>query len=104
MAQLEELAELARPALEKRLAAKPTLEVRRRIEVLLDKLDGPVTRPETLRGLRAVEILERLGTPEARQVLEVIAGGAAEALLTQDSRATLARLADDSPRPRRTPG
>ena len=92
-AELEKLAELARSALEKRLAAKPTLEIRKRIEGLLAKLDGPVTRPEVLRGLRAVEVLERIATAEARQVLESIAKGADDALVTQDAQAALVRLA-----------
>jgi hypothetical protein len=91
-AELEKLAHLARPALEKRLAAKPTLEVRKRIEGLLAKLDGPVTRPDELRGLRAVEVLERIGSPEAKQVLEVIAAGAPGALVTEDARAAVGRL------------
>jgi WD40 repeat protein len=91
-AQLEKLAELARSALEKKLAAKPTLEMRIRIEAILAKLDGPETRPEVLRGLRAVEVLERIGTPDARQVLKTIAAGAPDAPVTQDARAALARL------------
>jgi hypothetical protein len=89
---LEELAELAQPALEQQLAAKPSLEMRKRLEALLSKLDGPVTRPEMLRGLRAVEVLERLGTPEALQVLQALAQGAPAAWLTQDAHAALRRL------------
>jgi WD40 repeat protein len=91
-AELEKLAELARSALEERLAAKPTLEVRKRIEALLAKLDGPVTRPEALRALRAVEVLERLATPAARQVLEAVAAGAPDALATREAQDALLRL------------
>jgi hypothetical protein len=90
--ELEKLGELARSALEKQLAAKPTLEMRKRIEGLLSKLDGPVTRPEVLRGLRAVEVLERIGTKEAIQILETIATGAPDALVTQDAQAAVQRL------------
>jgi WD40 repeat protein len=89
--KLEELADLVRPALEKCLASKPSLEMRKRLEALLDKLDAPLTRPEVLRGLRAVEVLERLATPEARALLEILAGGAPAALLTQEARASLGR-------------
>ena len=47
---------------------------------------------EELQVWRAVEVLERLGTPEARRVLEILAGGAAEALPTTAARAALDRL------------
>ena len=45
-----------------------------------------------LRVLRAVEVLERFGTPEARQVLEVLALGAPEMQPTHEARASLERL------------
>jgi hypothetical protein len=89
---LEKLAELARPALEARLAARPTLEMRKRIEGLLRKIDGFVTEPHTLRGLRAIEVLENIGTPEARQVLERVAAGEPASRLTQEAGAALTRL------------
>jgi hypothetical protein len=38
-----------------------------------------------------VEVLESLGTPEARQVLQTLARGAAEARLTREARAALKR-------------
>jgi hypothetical protein len=45
-----------------------------------------------LRPTRAVELLERLGTPEARQALAALAGGAPEAPLTLQAKAALRRL------------
>ncbi len=89
---LEKLDTLAAPALRKALESQPGLEARRRIEALLRKLDGPVTAPELLRGLRSVEVLEHIGTPEARRVLQALADGAAGARLTEDAKAALARL------------
>jgi RNA polymerase sigma factor (sigma-70 family) len=90
--ELEKLADLAEPALKRALAAKPTLEVARRIEALLDRgSKGPPPR-EQLRRLRALEVLERLASPEARQLLAALAGGAAEARLTVEARRTLDRL------------
>jgi RNA polymerase sigma factor (sigma-70 family) len=90
--ELAELGELAEPALRLTLADKPSLEVRRQIQALLDNLRAPVTRPETLRSLRAVAVLEDIGTPEARRVLEQLARGTAEARLTREAKASLRRL------------
>jgi hypothetical protein len=91
--ELEALGEVADAALRGALDANLPLEVRRRVEQLLDKVDGPVTLPDQLRALRAVELLERVGDSEARQVLETLAGGEPGARLTRDARAALARLA-----------
>jgi WD40 repeat protein len=91
--ELEALEERARPALRAALAGRPGLETRRRLERLLEQLDGPLPAGELLRGLRAVEALEQAGTAEAREVLRLLAGGAPEARLTRDARAALRRLA-----------
>ena len=61
-------------------------------EPLLEKLEGPVTAPELLRALRAVEALERAGTAEARAVLARLAGGAPPARLTREAQAASKRL------------
>jgi WD40 repeat protein len=90
---LEKLGELAEPTLLKVLADNPPLEVKQRVEALLQKLKGPVTHPERLRALRSIEVLEQIGTPEAREVLAAVAQGAPEAQLTQDAKAALERLA-----------
>jgi hypothetical protein len=45
-----------------------------------------------LRELRAVWILERIGTPPAREVLEKLAGGFPDAPLTRDAKASIQRL------------
>jgi hypothetical protein len=61
------------------------------VEALLDKLKAP--SQEVLRGLRAVELLEHIGTPEAQQLLEKAAAGLDEARLTREAKASLDRLA-----------
>lgn len=91
---LERLAELAEPALQDTLKSKPSLEVRKRIERILDKLvTGKPPSQQVLQALRGVEVLERLATPEARQVLQKLATGAAGDRLTRSATTTLARLA-----------
>jgi RNA polymerase sigma factor (sigma-70 family) len=90
--ELEKLGDVAEQPLMKVLAAPPSVEAARRAEVLLGKLDAR-NNPERLRALRAVEALEHIGTPEARQVLQALAGGAAEARLTREARESLGRLA-----------
>jgi WD40 repeat protein len=91
--ELEKLAERAEPLLRQRLKANPPLEVRQRVERLLKKLTGPITSPQAMRELRAVEVLEHLGTAEAQHVLKELARGAPEARLTQEVKAALERLA-----------
>jgi hypothetical protein len=91
-AQLEKLADLAGPALREKLESKPSLEMRKRIESLIDKLDGPVTLPDLLRSLRAVELLELIGTPEARQALVLLANGAPGHRMTEAAQGAVMRL------------
>jgi hypothetical protein len=90
--ELERQGELAESRLRKALADNPSPETRRRIEALLNKLQGPITSAETLRSIRTVEVLEHIGSPEARQLLQKLASGAAEARLTRDAKAALERL------------
>jgi hypothetical protein len=97
--ELEKLEELAKPAMEKALSGQPRLELRRRLEQLLDRLEGPITSPEQLRVLRAIEVLEHIGSAEARGVLENLAGGAPEARVTQEAKASLGRLTKRNVKP-----
>jgi RNA polymerase sigma factor (sigma-70 family) len=55
---------------------------------------GPPPGPSGawLRAVRAIALLESIGTPEARAILETLAAGEAEALPTQEARAALQRL------------
>jgi hypothetical protein len=70
------------------------VETRRRLERLIAKQDEQWRNPSTqrVRIPRAVEVLERAGTPEAQQVLEVLAKGALGARLTEAARIALDRL------------
>jgi hypothetical protein len=92
MLELEKLGEAAQPGLQQALAKKPTLELRRRVEQLLQRLETPPLIPERLGNIRALEVLENLATPEASQVLHTLARGLPEARLTQQAQAVLLRL------------
>jgi hypothetical protein len=89
---LAKLGELAVPALQGLLDGQPALETRRRAEQLLEKLTALTLSPEQLRLVRALEVLERAGTAEARQVLAALARGAPGALATREAQAALRRL------------
>jgi hypothetical protein len=92
--ELEKLGDLAVPALVQIIAGRQSLETRRRAEQLLKKLLGRETKPEDLQIVRALEVLERLATKEARRLLRTLAKGAAGARLTREARAALTRLAE----------
>jgi RNA polymerase sigma factor (sigma-70 family) len=89
--ELEDHGDQAESALRKGLQAKPSIEMRRQIEGLLEKLQQAPAGKQ-LRALRAVEVLEHLGTPEAREVLRMLAKGVPEARLTQEAKTSLERL------------
>jgi RNA polymerase sigma factor (sigma-70 family) len=88
---LARLGETARPALQRALAGKPAPEARRRLEDLLRKLPREEESPEKLRLPRVVEVLEHIGTREARRLLKDLAGGE-EPRLAHEARASLERL------------
>jgi WD40 repeat protein len=89
--ELLQLGESALPLLEKALAGKLSAETRRRLENLHGKLTEVGLHGDRLRFFRAVEVLERIGTPQARAVLQALADGAPEALVTTSARAALKR-------------
>jgi WD40 repeat protein len=90
---LEELGELAEPALRKALANKPSLEVRYAASRLLEVQAKATLPPDRLQVMRAIETLEQIGSPAAQELLKTLGNGAAEARLTQDARGSLERLA-----------
>jgi tricorn protease-like protein len=94
--ELEQLGAAIEPLLRQTLKDHPSAEVRRRVEQLLANLEKPHFIAEALRGPRAIEVLEQMGTPEARQLLEELARGAADARRTQEAKAALGRHARKS--------
>jgi hypothetical protein len=90
--ELERLGALAEAALQQVLDGKPSLESQRRVEQLLERINHQVIPLEQVRVLRAVELLEQIGTAEARQALQELAKGAARTPFTLDAAAALKRM------------
>jgi WD40 repeat protein len=93
-AALEAAGQQVRTALRSALRARPTPEARRRLHELLAALPDPTEAQalERRRTLRALEVLEWLGTPPACRLLEELAAGPSDALLTTECKAALRRL------------
>lgn len=91
--ELENSLEDIRPALERALELSLPLESQRRLERLLAR---PMVLPpgDTLRSVRAVALLEKIGTLEARRFLDQLTQGPADARLTREAVAALARLSN----------
>ena len=88
--ELENLGELAEADLCNALKHKPSLELSRRLELLLTRLEK--RSPESLLKRRATTLLEVIGSPQARDVLAALAKGTTGTRLTRSARAALERL------------
>jgi WD40 repeat protein len=82
----------AEAALTKKLQAKPSLEASRRIKALLTDIQSLRPSPDQLRAIRAVEVLERIGSREASDFLRQLAGGSKGAYLTIHAREAQDRM------------
>lgn len=90
---LEAFGEQAGPAMRKKLKDKTSLEVQQRLDMLLQKIgDQPLTADE-LRAVRAIETLEGIGTTDAQAILQSLAKGGEGAMLTEQAKRSLERLA-----------
>ncbi len=90
--ELEKQDENAEEALRKTLQNRPSLEVRRRVEALLERLHPFPARAEQLQMSRAMLALEWMDAPEARQLIEELARGTPGARLTREAKAAQQRL------------
>jgi RNA polymerase sigma factor (sigma-70 family) len=89
--ELEKLGDQIESALKEAVAAPGlALEPKRRMQVLIEKLNAPT--PDRLARLRALEVLEQIATPAATRLLEKLAAGEPGAPLTREAAATLDRL------------
>lgn len=94
--ELGRLGPAAALALRLALNGTPGAEARRRIEKVLEDQERAGEDPAAYgpRGVAlAVAVLEEVGSPEARRVLEELARGPAKSVVAREARAALERLA-----------
>jgi RNA polymerase sigma factor (sigma-70 family) len=87
---LSKLGDAAALAVRQALERKPTLEMRRRLQQLLDQSRNWVA--ERLREHRAIQALEHIGTRQAKEVLKNLAAGAPDSLRTEEAKTALQRM------------
>jgi RNA polymerase sigma factor (sigma-70 family) len=90
--ELVKLGKAAEQAVREALDNPASLESRRRLERVLAPLQAAGLSGDMLQALRAVEVLEEVGTPEAEEVLKKVAKEAAEVWLRQEAQAAFDRL------------
>jgi hypothetical protein len=104
MRRLLEFSGEIRPVLERKRARATDPEVQTRLDHVMASLRGDppsvgIAQGDALRRQRVVRILERIGTPAAREVLAAAAGGDSGSPEVRAAKAALARLAARSPEP-----
>jgi WD40 repeat protein len=88
---LADLGPLALPALKAAQREKLSAEAGERVAKLLDRKADELT-PAGFRAVRAVQVLERIGTAEAKTLLAEWSAGADGATLTEEARGAAKRL------------
>ena len=89
---LEQAGELAAPVLQQALAAAKTLEARKRLERLLERIEKLEPGAAQRQALRAIAVLEQHGGDAAKQLLDQLAGGAAGARVTIEAKDARERM------------
>jgi hypothetical protein len=90
--ELGRLGDAAEPFLRQAVADHPSVEVAQRVEVLLNSIAAPTLDADSLRAVRSLEVLERIGTPEARALLEKLGAGVTPSKVKRRAQAAAARL------------
>jgi hypothetical protein len=89
---LQEAGDVVVPDLHRALAANPEPETARRIRAVLAAIHPVHASGDRLRLLRGIQVLERLGSLAARDVLSTLTHGAPSARPTRAARESLARM------------
>jgi hypothetical protein len=90
--ELDDLGEAAAPELREAAAGPLSAEAAKQVQALLRALDRDPPSPGLLRSVRAVWVLEQLGSAEARRLLADLAEGEPAAHQTQEARGAVKRL------------
>jgi WD40 repeat protein len=90
-AELQRIGEVAIPALEQFLAGKPGVEASRQAQAILTQLREHAVDAERRHQFRALEVLERIGSAAALDVIRQLTEGAASTRLTKEAEAILKR-------------
>jgi hypothetical protein len=92
---LREFGRTIEPIVREAVSTTASPEGKRRLNQILTECQSIALRtPDEIRAVRAVQVLERIGNPESRQLLEAWAKGAEAAILTRESRKALKSLQD----------
>lgn len=86
---LKSLAYSAESLLRRSLETEKRPEVKERLQKLIDELEGP----SFLRIQRALQVLETIGNADARRLLQELADGVPESMLTKEAVMVLKRMA-----------
>ena len=91
--ELRRLGERAEPALQRGLERGLSAEARRRIQDILAGIVRVDFSPDELQAIRGVEVLERIGSSDAREWLSTLAKGDPLATTTREAAKALKRMA-----------
>lgn len=89
---LTQVADQAESALRTALVRTTSAEVRQRIRRILETVSEGELSPDRLRDLRGIEVLDRIRSRSARELLAVLGGGAPDSVLTRQAAESLKRL------------
>jgi HEAT repeat protein len=92
--ELKGFGPIVEPALRRVLKGQPSEEVRKRLEEVLAALRPPAGQLPAyqLRGLRALQALEHIGTPAAAQALQALAKQFPQTDIGQEAKAAQERI------------
>ncbi len=91
--ELKQVAETVAEELQTAKEKTNSEEVRRRLAIVLEVSRAAVPPADVVRDLRAVAVLERIGSDDAKELLKTLAAGTPGAQLTREAKGALQRLA-----------